>query len=291
VIALVILVLVGGGVGTAIYLLTRPHPVISSVTSQYHVGSTPAGATGTTFHVSGQHFSGNSAITFLLDGQPVPGNAPVQSDANGNVNANLTVTSSWTTGNHTLTARDASNDTTQAGFVVTIVPAGEANTPGPNGAPPDEMSFKLNITIQHHDVVNNQTFTPFQETLIITGRPDPAGGTVCQSGDDGQQHTYNGTLNNGSISYQETYVETCSGTYKGGQLSYTQTVTNDQFSLSDGATCTVSSPYTYEQLQGTFTTATTIAGTYSLGAVKAPCDDGTTVTFDAESGTWTGQIQ
>jgi pSer/pThr/pTyr-binding forkhead associated (FHA) protein len=274
IIAVVILVLVGGGVGTGIYLLTRPHPVIS-VTSKYNVGSTPAGATSTTF----------------LDGTPVPGNTTVQSDANGNVNADLTVTDGWAVGNHTLTARDASNYTTPTGFAITIVPSGEANTPGPNSAPPDAMSFKLGITIQHHDVVNNQMFNPIQETLIITGRPDPAGGTVCQSGDDGQPHTYDGTLNNGSISYHETYVETCSGTYKGGKLSYTQTVTSDQFSISDGSTCTVSSPYTYEQLQGSFTTATTISGTYSLGAVKAPCNNGNTVTFDAESGTWSGQVQ
>jgi len=290
VIALVILVLVGGGVGTGIYLLTRLHPVIS-VMSKYNVGSTPAGATGTTLQISGQKFSGNSAITFLLDGKPVPGNVAVQSDADGNFNANLTITSGWTVGNHTLTARDASNYTTQSGVGLMIVQPGEANTPGPNGAPPDAMSFKLGITIQHHDVVNNQMYNPLQETLIITGRPDPAGGTVCQAGDNGQPQTYNGTLNNGSISYRETYVETCNGTYKGGKLSYTQTVTSDQFSISDGSTCTVSSPYTYEQLQGTFTTATSISGTYSLGVVKAPCNNGNVVTFDAESGTWTGQVQ
>jgi hypothetical protein len=290
IIALVILVLVGGGVGTGIYLLTRPHPVIS-VISKYNVGSTPAGAIGTTLQISGQKFSSNSAITFLLDGKPVPGNVTVQSDANGNVNANLPITSGWTVGNHMLTARDAGNYITQSGVGLTIVQPGEANTPGPNGAPPDAMSFKLGITIQHHDVVNNQMFNPLQETLIITGRPDPAGGTVCQSGDNGQSQTYNGTLNNGSINYRETYVETCSGIYKGGKLSYTQTVTSDQFSISDGSTCTVSSPYTYEQLQGTFTTATSISGTYSLGAVKAPCNNGNVVTFDAESGTWTGQVQ
>jgi hypothetical protein len=52
------------------------------------------------------------------------------------------------------------------------------------------------------------------ETLIITGQPD--GGSVCQSRDDGQPHTYTGDFGNGST-YTETMVFKCSGTYKGGQ--------------------------------------------------------------------------
>ena len=81
--------------------------------------------------------------------------------------------------------------------------------------------------------------------------------------DNGQPQTYDGTLNGGSISYHETYVQTCSGIYRGGKLSYTQTVTSDRFSLSNGESCAVNSPYTYEQLEGTFTATNSISGNYS----------------------------
>lgn len=290
IIALVVLVVLGAGGGIALFsLLNRPQPVIS-VSSQYHVGGIPADSTtGVGFHISGQKFSTNSSITFLLDGTPVPGTAT--SDASGNLNTNLTVTDAWSLGKHILTARDASNYVTQSGIAVVIVQPGVANTPGPNGAPPDDKSFQLVITIQHHDVNNNQQFNPLQQTLIITGQPDPAGGTVCQSTDNDQTQTYDGTLNNGTINYHETYSETCSGTYKGGKLTYTQTVTSDQYSLSNGDTCSASTPYTYEQLNGTFTSASSISGTFSLGTIKASCTNGDTLTFDAESGTWSGQVQ
>src|SRR5256885_15000753 len=61
----VVVILAGAGAGL-VYFLTRPQPVIN-VTSNYKVGVVPAGSTSTVFHVSGQKFSGNSAITFLLD--------------------------------------------------------------------------------------------------------------------------------------------------------------------------------------------------------------------------------
>jgi hypothetical protein len=198
----VILVLGTGGVGIAAYLLTRPQPVIS-VTSDYRVGSIPAGSTGTVFHVSGHHFSDISAITFLLDRVLVPSSQAVQSDADGNIRADLTVTAGWALGNHTLLAKDAAGYTTQVGPTVAIVPQGQAHTPGPHGAPPDDMSFTINGFV----VAQN-------ETLIITGQPD--GGSVCQSRDDGQPHTYTGDFGNGST-YTETMVFKCSGTYKGGQ--------------------------------------------------------------------------
>lgn len=288
-IVVVVVVLVGGG--TLVYLLTRPQPVIS-LTSPYHVGSTPADATtGMGFQVKGQKFSTNSAITFLLDGAPLAGNTTVQSDSSGNISTDLTVTDTWSVGSHTLTARDASNYTTQSGIAVVIVQPGEADTPGPNGAPPNDKSFNLAITIQRHSVKTNQEFSSLQQTIIITGQADPAGGTVCRSMDNGQSQTYDGTLNGGSISYHETYVETCSGTYKGGKLSYTQMVTSDQYSLSDGSTCTANSSYPYEQLEGTFTGAKSISGNFNLGVITAPCSDGGTLRVGAESGTWTGQVQ
>lgn len=283
VIALVIAVLVGGVVGTGIYLSTRPHPVIS-VTSKYNNGSTPLGATGTTFHISGQKFSGNSTITLLLDGAPIPGNSTVQSDANGNINADLPVTSGWTLGNHTFSAKDASNYSTQSGVAVTIVQAGQANTPGPNGAPPDDMSFMVNITISPSN--SQQTY---QETLIITGKPDPAGGSVCESIDNGQPNTYQGKFSDGTP-YTRTSVYTCSGVYKGGKLSYTE-MDSVHYSLPNNVTCATQGTFVIEQLDGTFSSAKSIGGTYNDLGATAPCSDGSHITLSGEKGTWTGQVQ
>ncbi len=85
----IVLVLGVAGGGIAAYVLTRPQPVMN-VTSNYNVGSTPAGSTGTVLHVSAHSFSGSSAITFLLDNVPVASNQNVSSDADGNVKADLT---------------------------------------------------------------------------------------------------------------------------------------------------------------------------------------------------------
>ncbi len=288
-IVLAIIIVLGAGGGFLIYhFLTLPQPVISII-SKYHVGQTPAGSTSTAFHVSGQNFSANSAITFLLDGANAPGSAVAQSDAKGNVQADLTVTNAWLVGGHTLTARDANDYTTKSGVSIMIVPQGEANTPGPSGSPPDDMKFTINISIQAKDAATGKAISPFSQTLIVSGQPDPAGGTVCRQGlNSGQSLTYDGTLNNG-LKYHEIYVETCSGTYKKGMISYTEKVTSDQYTLADGRVCTVKTPYTSEQLIGTFTAPTAISGTLSSDIVTAPCNDGTNVTTDALSGNWTGQ--
>ncbi len=288
-IAVAIIVVLGGGGFLAYHFLTPPQPVIS-VTSMYHVGSTPAGSTSTVLHVSGQKFSANSPITFLLDDRTVPGIPMVQSDANGNVSTNLTVTNSWSVGNHRLTARDASNDTTKSDFPVTICQQGECNTPGPNGAPPDDMTFTLIVSIKGQNITNNKPFNS-QQILIITGKPDPAGGTVCQWVDTGSlsQTTYN-ILSNNNAPYTEKLSSSCSGTYKGGKLSYTETINSKQVSLPKGVTCTLSNPYTFEQLQGIFMTSNTFNGNVSLSGVTAPCSDGSSVTSNAVKGTWTGQL-
>lgn len=286
-IVLAIIIVLGAGGGFLIHFLTLPQPQIS-VISKYHVGQTPAGSTSTTFHVSGQNFTADSAITFLLDGTTTPGSVTAQSDAKGNVQADLTVNSNWIVGNHTLTARDANNNTTKSGIPVTIVPQGEANTPGPNGAPPDDMKFTLNISVQAKDTTTGKAFTPFSQTLIVTGQPDPAGGTVCQSRDNGQPQSLPGTFTGGG-NFTEVLVFQCSGTYKAGKLSYTETATSDKYMLADGGTCTVSTPYMYERLEGSFTAPTAISGQYSSAATKTPCTDNTNVTSDATSGSWTGQ--
>jgi FHA domain len=286
-IGMVVFVVLGAITG-AFFLLTPHLQPVMSVSSDYRVGATPAGSSGTIFHVSGQQFSSNAAVTFLLDGTPIPGNGSVQSDAHGNVRIDLTVTDGWVVGKHTLTGRDANNFTTKAGVVVVIVPQGQAHTPGPNGAPANDTSFSLKVTIQRQNASTGKHLQSWNQTLLISSRPDPAGGTVCQSSDDGQSHTINGDMGNG-ITYTETSVWTCSGTYKGGKLSYTETVTSDTFKFSTGVSCTANVPYSFEHLEGSFTDHSTISGTYTGDALYLNCDNGKSFTmFDAEEGSWTG---
>jgi hypothetical protein len=289
IIAIVVVVILAGAGAGLVYFLTRPQPVIN-VTSDYKVGAVPAGSTSTVFHVSGQKFSGSSAITFLLDGTPVPGGSSAHSDANGNVKADLTITNGWAVGSHTLTARDAGNYTTNTGIAVTIVPQGQAHTPGPNGAPPDDMTFTISTTVQRQDAATSQQLSPLAETLMVTGQPDPSGGTVCQSVDNGQAKTFNGDLGNG-VTYQETRTYKCTGTYKDGKLSYTETTTSDTINASTGVSCTANTPYVVEHLEGTFSDHATISGTYSRDTVNVKCTNGKSFAFyDPEKGTWTGNV-
>ncbi len=285
----VLLVLGAGGGGIAAYMLTRPQPVMT-VTSTYRIASIPAGSTGTVLHISARSFSGSSAITFLLDNAPVVSGQQVSSDANGNVRADLTITTAWAVGNHTLTAKDASGYTTKVGMPIAIVPQGQAHTPGPHGAPPDDMSFTLNASLQAQDAGTGQQLGSTTETLTVTGKPDPSGGTVCQSTDDGQIHTYNGSTSNG-ITYRETYVLSCSGTYKGGKLSYIETATSDKVVFSNGVSCVARTPYVYEHLEGTFTSQNTLSGTFTSDSITVDCDQniGTHQT-NARKGSWTAQM-
>ncbi len=287
--AAVIILGVAGG-GWLLYRLTRPQPLIT-VESQYQVNMTPAGSASISFRINGQHFSGSSAITFLLDGQTIPGNPTAESDNNGNLTTTLTVTSDWPQGNHTLTARDASGNTTQNGQAIAIVPQGQAGTPGPNGAPPDDETFTINASY----TPNGEN--PVSITLIITGQPDPNGGSVCTPYINSSQGTYtetdNETDNNGQP-YTDYYTETCSGTsyYKGGKLSFSEMVTSDVYSYTNiGVTCPAPSPYVLIHLEGTFSNATSISGSFSNDSVNYSCSDGNTLTHTALQGTWTGQVQ
>jgi hypothetical protein len=286
-----VVVLVGLiGAGVAAYFLTRPQPVIS-VSSSYHVNGTPAGATGTSLHISGQKFSSSSAITFLLDGSPMPGSPSVQSDGSGNISASLAITGDWSVGRHTITARDASNYVTQTGVAVVIVQQGEANTPGPNGAPPDDASFKINITISGTLLGANQTFNQ-NEVDIVTGQPDPNGGTVCQSEDDGQPHSYHQSTVNSGAGYRETSTYSCSGTYKTGKLTYTETLLNDTIAFDGGGTCMLTSPQVDEQLTGSYTGNNTFTGTVTYPKITAyTCDSiGAYFYHYGAQGNWTGQV-
>lgn len=272
-----------------------PRPVIA-VQSEYQQGGVPAGAATTSLHVSGKWFSYHSPITFLLDGRPAPGGQGAMSDAEGRVEADLTVSSDWGLGNHLLTARDAHGYATQTGKMLAIVPQGEANTPGPNGAPADHANFSLAAVVQIQNPQPGQDGS-LQETLVITGQADPAGGTVCQARDNGQPFMQQGTVLDASgmpttITYQETLILTCSGSYKGGQLSYTETATSDQYVLSNGLNCQATTPYTLQTLSGSFSSATASSGSWSADGYAITCDQAFFFTqHPAEQGTWSGTIQ
>lgn len=283
--AVVLLAAVGGGI--AYYLLTRPKPVIT-VSSDYKTGSTYVGATDTVFQVSGQKFSSNSPITFLLDGQPAPGASLVQSNSDGNVQANLTVTADWSVGSHTLTARDASDYVTQAGVLIQIVAQGEAGTPGPKGAPTDSATFGLQIMVNPKDATTGQTFAPFRDNLSVNSPGNPNNAAVCDTQyDTGQPQTDSGDAGSG-ITYRDTIIFSCSGSYKGGQLEYKETVTTWRRAFSNGVTCTAQTPFTFQDLKGAFTDANTISGTFSSDSITFNCDNGRTATGDPSTGTFTG---
>lgn len=277
IVIIVVLVLGGAGGGAAVYFLSRPQPTIS-LSSTYASAATPAGATGTSFKVSGQKFSASSAITFLLDGNPIPGGQSVTSNSSGAVSATLTVTSGWSVGNHTLTAKDAGGYLTQKGAALAIVTPGQARTPGPNGAPSDDASGTILASVQASD--GSEAIS-----LKVVGKAD--GGSVCRDADDGQSHSTSGTTS--GVGYTETTVATCSGSYKGGKLTYTETVTSDKIAFENGVTCSAKVPYVARHLEGTFTNHTSLNGTYASDAVTVNCDHGLgSSTTTAGQGTWTG---
>ena len=282
-----IVVVAAGGIAAAAHFLARPQPRIS-VTSSFRVGATPAGAPGTALHISGQNFSSDSAITLLLDGHAVPGNPGTRSDSNGNFSTVVPITSAWSAGAHTLTARDASNDSTQNSVAVTIVHPGQANTPGPNGAPPDDASFRLKVTAP----VVAQPFSS-NPVLIVTGHPDPEGGTVCSPNDSGKPITQHDTTGNGT-QFTRVVTATCSGTYKAGHISYTETETSVKISFqSNGSTvhCVLPKPAVFLQLTGTYTGHNTFSGTITGFYVPYTCDQpGESFWHVASNRTWTGSI-
>ncbi len=281
---LIILVLLGAGGGGA-YLFIRSKPVIT-VTSKYMVGTTPAGAATTQLHLSGSKFAARSAVSFLLDGQPEPGHHAFQSDANGALAGDLTVTTDWPMGQHSLTAKDASGNTTVLGKTIIIVPQGEANTPGPKGAPADDTpSFKLNLVVNVHDNNSGENGT-YAYTLTVTGQPDPMGGKVCNPEEDTDQPQ----TTKDSSGDTETGTIQCSGTYKGGKITYTQTISNYKLTFHNGITCTATAPFVNRELDGAFTSATEASGTLSSDTPTFTCSNGRSVTIKSFDGTWTGSI-
>jgi hypothetical protein len=224
----------------------------------------------------------------------------------------VTVTARWKIGTHQLTARDANGYTTKSSVKVAVVHQGEAHTPGPYGSPADDTAhFTLYITIVAQLAVS-QTALPSLNlggetmTLTVQGRPDPAGGAVCNlPQDDGQSRSTgegssglpNGIItsivyvrpgSNGSFVFptKETTAYTCSGTYQGGKISYIETNTVDKIVYSNGVTCSLPGPRVTAQLAGAFNSATTASGTYNVPTSALKCSDGSTQKTLAETGTW-----
>jgi hypothetical protein len=297
--ALMAAIVVGGAVaGVLIYVLARPQPV-TSVHSLYTLGNTPAGSTGTSLQFTGQHFAGNSAISFLLDGHSAPGAPDVSSDSQGNVSATLPVTAAWPQGRHLLTARDAGGQSSQVGVAIEVVAQGVAHTPGPFGAPPDDASFQVSMQFRGTYSQGGGSFSG-SDTEIVSGRPDPAGGRVCQPEDNGLPHQYtNHTLDTG-LPETQTIVYSCSGTYRAGALNFTETLLSDTVQLTDqGAqiTCHLLHPGVDERLTGTYSAQGKFSGTLTYPGIPRAnfsCTSGPFSSFYfflySGSGTWTGTI-
>lgn len=258
--------------GIMAYMLTRPHPQPAiSVASAYTVGTNPAGSQGTMLHIRGQKFSSNSAITFLLDGRIAPDAPRVASDHNGNLSVNLPIPAAWSPGRHLLGARDAAHYSSKKGAVIEVVLPGQANTPGPNGAPPDDASFSMNISQNTpiQEQYNGSNGSPSNaEPLAITGHADPAGGSVCKARDNGQPQTYDGTTSDG-LSDTQVATFSCTGTYKGGRVSYTETLLSDVVTVSyqgDSYVCHLLTSGVNEQLSGTYTTSSSFSGTITYSS-------------------------
>ncbi len=260
-------VVAAGGIAAATHFLSHPQPFIS-ITSNYKVGNTPAGANGRVLHISGQQFSSNSAITFLLDGHVAPGIQGTQSDSNGNFSSNVTIPNAWSAGPHTLSAKDASNDSPQNTVSVTVVQQGQANTPGPNGAPSDDASFRLKVT-NANNIADLFSKNP---VLIITGHPED--GTVCSPDDSGQPFTFNETSTNG-MPFAKTITAACSGSYQAGQISYIETSTSIKISYrANGVNvnCVLKNPTVDLQLTGTYVGNNTFSGKINSPSFQYACE-------------------
>ena len=297
---IVILVLLSS-IGLLLYLLNQSHPAATpsptaavpqpalTALSDYHVGATVAGAAGTILHIEGQQFAPTSAITLLLDNAPAPGAPAVQSDSLGNMALDVVITADWSPGTHAISARDAKGHMTKNTTPVLIVPPGEAMTPGPNHSPYDSQTFTLIATVSPVDAVTGAALPAYHVALTITGRPDPAGGAVCDpTHDSGQPVTQTGTTNN--VKFTITSIYMCSGGYKGGMLTYTEKTTSYQIVYASGVTCQANVPFTTQVLSGSFITATTASGTYSADAILYQCSDAQTFQSNPQNGTWTGTV-
>jgi hypothetical protein len=288
-IATVVLGASGAGVALAFHpfnLFTTPHPVMKISSTYNNAQGKPVAASGTTLHISAQNFAANSPITFLLNNKPLNETRQTQSDGNGNVITDLAVTSEWKIGQDTLTAHDA-NNTTTGSTEIEVVQPGQSHTPGPHGAPADDASFTIQVEIQVRNSYGYSFSYPY--TLTVTGHPDPAGGTVCSSRDNGTTDTQQDTQG------QITGTYSCSGTYKGGNVSYIEAVKTQTLTFLTGETCTLRSPQQpYLEITGSYTSQDNFSGTAIQHAIDSSmynCNPTDTIgSIIANTGTWTGTV-
>jgi hypothetical protein len=156
--------------------------------------------------------------------------------------------------------------------------------------PPDDASFTLKVTADP-DVAQPFSSNP---VLIITGHPDPEGGTVCSPDDSGQSFTQNDTTYNTGTPFTRVETATCSGTYKAGQISYTETQTSVKISYQPNGVnvnCVLNNPAVILQLTGTYAGHDTFSGTINSPYVQYTCDQqGESFWHTAFKGPWTGTI-
>ncbi|HEX3640710.1 MAG TPA: hypothetical protein VHV10_05415, partial [Ktedonobacteraceae bacterium] len=75
------------------------------------------------------------------------------------------------------------------------------------------------------------------------------------------------------------------------KLSFTETLSSDTYNYTNGQSCTEHAPYVFIHLEGTFSSATTISGTFSSDSDNYDCSQGITDNVPTQQGTWTGQVQ
>jgi hypothetical protein len=218
----------------------------------------------------------------------VPG---VHSDGNGKFQADLPITLAWSVGVHKLMAKDGGGYLATNVGSVRIVNRGETNTPGPHGAPPDNSTFTLKITMKQ----DNSSAAPFTKMLTVMGQRSSDSATACDElYDHDQQWTSNGTVQGGGgLTYTETDRYSCKGSYKGGKLSYTEMLDSSKANYSDGSSCQAASSVVNMQVDGLFSSATILKGTYSEPSYSVSCTAGqahNTGNTTASTGTWTGTV-
>ncbi|RAQ97212.1 hypothetical protein [Thermogemmatispora tikiterensis] len=260
------------------------------VESRYSVGSTPAASSGTQLYVSGQYFALSATVEFALDGQVMTGQGfRGKSDSQGELALYLDVNNLWPLGTHRLAAIDTSTNKKTEAVTIDIVQQGQAHTPGPHGAPPDNASFQLNALIRGKD--SDGQMISYSLRLAVTGQPDPAGGTVCTSDDDQLAHTYDGSVQ--GVPYHQRWVARCSGTYRQGHIRYTRLMLEDSYVFTkDNTTITCRAPSSFEamMLVGDFTSSQLASGNYHAPYMSLQCDHGATDYLPSAPGTWTGVL-
>ncbi len=162
-----LLVVCGGGGALAFTLLSTKHPTIK-VTSSF-AGSSLGGPPDTVLHITGQQFASNSAVTILLDGARAPGSSLVQSDGNGAIAADVTITDDWTFATHTLKARDARGNETEQGVAITVVPQPVLDVESRYSAGGDPAGADKTVL----DIIGKRFEPNSRVTILLDGKQAP----------------------------------------------------------------------------------------------------------------------